>query len=75
MGQRRYPEAEPLILEGYEGIEARRARDPAPDQPRLSEAADRVVRLYESWGELDQAAAWKARLGMSDLPADVFAPP
>jgi hypothetical protein len=36
-----------------------------------------VVRLYEGWGRPDQAAAWKAKMGMPDLPdpADVFARP
>jgi hypothetical protein len=35
--------------------------------------AERVVRLYESWGKPQQAAAWKAKLGKANLPADVFA--
>lgn len=43
--------------------------------PRLSEVASRVVRLYEAWGKPEQAAAWKAKLGLADLPADVFARP
>jgi hypothetical protein len=34
-----------------------------------------VIRLYEACGKLDQAAAWKAELGMPDLPAHVFAGP
>jgi hypothetical protein len=34
-----------------------------------------VVRLYEAWGKTEQATAWKARLGMADLPEDVFARP
>jgi hypothetical protein len=34
-----------------------------------------VVRLYEDWQKPDQLAAWKVKLGMRDLPADVFAPP
>jgi hypothetical protein len=34
-----------------------------------------VIRLYEACGKHNQAAAWKAQLGMSDLPADVFARP
>ena len=29
--------------------------------------------LYEAWGKPDQATAWKAKVGMPDLPADVFA--
>jgi hypothetical protein len=33
------------------------------------------VRLYEGWGKADQATAWKARLGLADLPQDVFTRP
>jgi hypothetical protein len=28
------------------------------------------VHLYEDWGQPEQAMAWKAKLGMLDLPAD-----
>ena len=45
------------------------------DRFRLREAAERVVRLYEGWGKAERAAMWKAKLGMPDLPADVFARP
>jgi hypothetical protein len=41
----------------------------------LPAAAERVVRLYEAWGKPAQAAVWKAKLGLADLPADVFARP
>ena len=34
----------------------------------------RVVRLYEEWNKPDQATAWKVKLGLRDLPADVYAP-
>jgi hypothetical protein len=46
-----------------------------PERFRLREAAERVVHLYEAWNQPDRAAAWKAMLGMPDLPADVFARP
>jgi non-specific serine/threonine protein kinase/serine/threonine-protein kinase len=74
-GQQKFAEVEPLILQGYEGMKARGARIPASNKPRLAEAAERVIQLYETWGKRDQAAAWKARLEMPDLPADVFARP
>ena len=75
LGQGQYAEAEPLIVAGYEGMKAREAQIPAPGKPRLAEAAERVVRLYEAWGKPEKAAAWKAKLGLADLPADVFARP
>jgi tetratricopeptide (TPR) repeat protein len=75
LGQGRYAEAAPLITQGYEGMKARAARIPPPGQPRLCEAAGRVIQLYEAWGQPEKAAARKARLGLTDLPADVFAEP
>jgi tetratricopeptide (TPR) repeat protein/tRNA A-37 threonylcarbamoyl transferase component Bud32 len=75
LGQGRYAEAEPLVIQGYEGMKARESRIEVPERFRLREAAERVIRLYEDWGKPEQAAAWKAKLGMPDLPADVFARP
>jgi hypothetical protein len=75
LGQGRYAEAEPLITQGYEGMRARAAKIPPLGKPRLSEAAQRVMQLYQAWGQPEKAAAWKARLGLADLPADVFARP
>jgi serine/threonine protein kinase/tetratricopeptide (TPR) repeat protein len=74
-GQNKYAEAEPLLLRGYEGLKAHAAKIPGRSKKSLTEAAERVMKLYEAWGKPDQAAAWKAKLGMSDLPADVFARP
>jgi serine/threonine protein kinase len=73
LGQGRYDEAEPLIVQGYEGMKAREAKIPAPDKPRFLEATERVVRIYEAWGQPAKADGWKQRLGLVDLPDDVFA--
>jgi tetratricopeptide (TPR) repeat protein/tRNA A-37 threonylcarbamoyl transferase component Bud32 len=75
VGQRKYAEAEPLIVGGYEGMQARAARIPVLVRFRLRAAAERVIQLYEAWNQPDRAAALKARLGLTDLPADVFARP
>jgi hypothetical protein len=75
VGQGRYTEAEPLVVDGHEGLKARAARIPAPEGFRLREAAERVIRLYEEWNQPEQATAWKAKLGLPDLPAEVFARP
>jgi tetratricopeptide (TPR) repeat protein/tRNA A-37 threonylcarbamoyl transferase component Bud32 len=74
-GQGQYAEAEPLVVEGYQGMKARAARIPVPERSRLREAAERIVPLYEEWNKPNQATAWKAKLGMPDLPAEVFARP
>jgi serine/threonine protein kinase/tetratricopeptide (TPR) repeat protein len=75
LGQGRCAEAEPLVVAGYEGMEARELRIAVPERVRLREAAERVIRLYEEWNKPEQATAWKAKLGMPDLPAEVFARP
>jgi hypothetical protein len=31
--------------------------------------------MYEAWGKPGKAAEWKSKLGLTDLPADVFARP
>ena len=73
-------EAEPLLLTGYEGLKAHTlafkyyASRPSRWR-RLDEAGERIVRLYEAWRQPEKAAAWRARLGLADLPADVFARP
>ena len=56
-------------------MKARESRIVVPKRSRLREAAERVVRLYEEWNKPDQSTAWKAKLGMPDLPADVFVRP
>jgi hypothetical protein len=75
LGHGRHAEAEPLIVPGYEGMKAREIRIIVPRRPRLGEAAERVIRLYEGCNRPDQVSAWKARMRMSDLPANVFARP
>ena len=63
-GQRRYSEAEPLLISGYQGMLQRQAAIPLEDRRVLSEAAERIVQLYESWAKLEQAANWRERLGV-----------
>jgi serine/threonine protein kinase/tetratricopeptide (TPR) repeat protein len=75
LGRKAFAEAEPLLLRGYEGLKAREARIPAPARKRLTQARGRIIRLYEAWDRPEQLAAWQDRLGLSDLPADVFARP
>ncbi len=75
LGQGRHANAEPLLVDGYEGMEARAARIPVPERSRLREAAERVIHLYAAWGRPDRAADWKTRVGLPDLPTEVFARP
>ncbi len=49
--QKKYVEAEPLIVSGYEGLVARRKDVTVDAWPRLPEAGRRVLSLYEAWGK------------------------
>src|SRR5262249_20120425 len=74
LGQRKYAEAEPLLLASYEGLkEAPDAGDPEfiSARERLGIAAvERIVRLYDAWGQPGRAEAWQkelaARAGSDD---------
>jgi tetratricopeptide (TPR) repeat protein/tRNA A-37 threonylcarbamoyl transferase component Bud32 len=75
LGRGRYAEAEPALVAGYDGIVSPEAEIPLSQRSHVVEAAERVVRLYEAWNKPREAAAWKAKVGMPDLPAQVFAWP
>ena len=76
MGQKRYTEAEPFSVRGYEGMKTREAKIPPLGKARLAEAAEQIVALYDAWGKPGDAALWRAKLGLppADLPASVFVP-
>jgi tetratricopeptide (TPR) repeat protein len=60
LGQKKYADAEPWLISGYEGMKAREATIPPPARPRLAEALERLVRLYEALGKKDEAERWRA---------------
>jgi eukaryotic-like serine/threonine-protein kinase len=60
-GQKKYPEAEPLILEGYQGMLARKDRMGAPDLPNLDHAHEWLIQMYVAWGKPEKAAQWKKK--------------
>jgi serine/threonine protein kinase len=62
-GQGKYAEAEPLLLESYEVLKARAGTIRAPRKVSWPSAGAQVVKLYEAWGKVDQAAEWRRRLG------------
>lgn len=46
MGQKRYAEAEPLLIKGYEGMKARERAIPPSGRIRILEVLDRLIALY-----------------------------
>ena len=51
LGQKKYAEAEPLLLSGYEGMRAREARLPASKKICLTEAGERIRATLRSLGQ------------------------
>ncbi len=62
IGQKRYAEAEPLILSVYNGLKKQEStlRDYA--RPFVKEDGERVVKLYQAWGKPGEAADWRKKL-------------
>jgi len=62
LGQKKYADAEPLLLAGYEGLKARQKDIPPLALPRLKEAGQRVVDLYQAWEKPDKVKEWREKL-------------
>lgn len=56
LGQKKYAEAEALLLPAYEGLKKREQKIPFDDKVRRNEALQRIVQLYEATGRSEKAA-------------------
>jgi tetratricopeptide (TPR) repeat protein/predicted Ser/Thr protein kinase len=66
-GQKKYAEAEPLLLEGFQGMAARKHRIVVPDWHHVDLGGKWLVQLYEDWGKTDKAGEWKRQLQVSTV--------
>ncbi len=69
LGQKKYAEAEPRLLAGYEGLQQREAAIPPESKIRIPEALERLVLLYTELhaaqpdqGHDTKAAEWQTKL-------------
>jgi tetratricopeptide (TPR) repeat protein len=60
LGQKNYADAEPLLLQAYEGLKARETSIPSYGKIRLPETVDRLVELYTATNKPDEVKKWKA---------------
>ena len=65
-GQKRFEEAEPLLIEGYRGMKERRTGMPDFHIPRLGESALRIVDFYTDLKRTDKTAEWQAEFDRLD---------
>jgi len=68
LGQKKYAEAEPLLLSAYQGLRQRQTQIPAQAKPRIREALQRLVQLNEATGRPVQVTEWKQKLAEFDKP-------
>ena len=59
--QKKYAEAAPLLLEGYQGMLARKNRIAVPDWYHLDRAREWLIELYQAWGKPEKAAEWRKK--------------
>jgi hypothetical protein len=59
LGQKKYTEAETLLLEGYKGMKVREKLAPPQAMARIPETVDRLVALYQALGKPQEMARWR----------------
>jgi WD40 repeat protein/serine/threonine protein kinase len=59
-GQKRYAEAEPLLLKGYQGMRERVETIPHLGRTRVPEAIDRLIEFYTVTDRPDEVKKWRA---------------
>ncbi len=69
LGQGKYAEAEPLLLQGYQEMKLLEGRHPAVNR-RLVEAGGWVVRCYEATDQPEKARAWREKLSAEKPTGD-----
>jgi serine/threonine protein kinase/Tfp pilus assembly protein PilF len=62
LAQKKYADAEPFLLQGYEGMKEREAKIKRMDRVALTETLERLVQLYDAWGKTDKADQWRNKL-------------
>jgi hypothetical protein len=68
LDQKKYAQAEPLLLGGYEGLKRRQSKIPAPLRKVQAEAGAQVITLYDAWGKKDKADEWRRKIDTRKKP-------
>lgn len=61
-GQKKYGEAQSLLLEGYQGMTTRKEQIDASDRFEIDLVGHWIDDLYRGWGKPEQAANWRENL-------------
>jgi hypothetical protein len=68
LGQKKYAEAEPLLLAGAQGLTKDAKAIPPQARSNITEAIKRLVDLYEASGKSNEAARWRKELAALAMP-------
>ncbi len=60
VGQKKYADAEPLLLKGYQGLKDREKTIPELGKIRIPDALDRLIDLSVATNKLDDVKKWRA---------------
>ena len=69
LGQRKYADAEPLLVKGYEGMKAREKAIPPQAAANILEALDRLIDLYAAVNKPDEVKKWRTERAKYSSPA------
>jgi tetratricopeptide (TPR) repeat protein len=58
-GEKKYAEAEPLLLDGYRGMMERKDRIAVPKWRHLESSHEWIFQMYQAWGKPEKAIEWK----------------
>jgi tetratricopeptide (TPR) repeat protein len=73
LGQKKYADAEPLLLAGYEGL--KNNEQVMASQSKSSLIEHRLVDLYEATGKRDDAAGWRKEFEATEAAAELSPKP
>jgi tetratricopeptide (TPR) repeat protein len=60
-GQKKYEAAEPLLVEGYRGLETLKDGVSGLERSQMDRAREWIVKLYQAWGRPAKAAEWQKK--------------
>jgi eukaryotic-like serine/threonine-protein kinase len=66
--QKKYPEAEAVLLQAYEKMKLREAQVPAEARNDLAEVVEQLVQPYNALGQKEKAEAWRKKREVSKKP-------
>ena len=62
LGQKKFAEAEPFIIDGLAGLKRREDKIPFDERSSLPDAIQRAIDLYTQWDQPVEAQKWQKRL-------------